>query len=77
MGRGRAGGHPAWRTADFARANLPYAGFWYDEGVQFWMSRGADAYGPAGTPGGGVGEVMRQNARGNLDPGGFTLLLHA
>jgi hypothetical protein len=62
---------------NFARANLPYAGFWYDEGVQFWMSRGADAYDPPGTPGGGVGEVMRQNARGNLDPGGFTLLLHA
>jgi hypothetical protein len=61
----------------FARANLPYAGFWYDEAMQFWMSRGADAFAPPYTAGGGIGQVIRQNARGNLDPGGFTLLLHA
>jgi hypothetical protein len=61
----------------FARANLPYAGLWYDEAMQFWISRGADAFARPYTAGGGVGQVVRENARGNLDPGGFTLLLHA
>jgi hypothetical protein len=63
--------------AVFARANLPYGGFWYDEAVQFWISRGVDPFAAPGTPGGGVLAVMVENARWNLDPGGFTMLLSA
>jgi hypothetical protein len=63
--------------AMFARANLSYTGFWYDETVQFWISRGADAFSPPGTPGRGLRGVVRQNGRGNLDPGGFSFLLSA
>ena len=63
--------------AIFAWTNLPYAGFWYDETMQFWMSRGTDGFTAPGTDGDGrVRSVIRQNARGNLDPGGFSLLLH-
>jgi len=60
----------------FARGNLPYTGLWYDEAVQFWISRGTDPFGPPGTPPGGVVAVVRTNGRANLDPGGFSLLLH-
>jgi hypothetical protein len=59
----------------FAHRNLPYAGFWYDEAVQFWVSRGVDPFAAPGRPPGGTVAVIRQNGRANLDPGGFGLLL--
>ena len=60
----------------FAQRNLPYTGLWYDEAVQFWLSLGLDPFtAPGGQPG-GVVQVIRQNGRANLDPGGFSLLLH-
>ena len=34
----------------FAHRNLPYAGFWYDEAVQFWVSRGVDPFAAPGRP---------------------------
>jgi hypothetical protein len=61
----------------FARVNLPYTGFWYDEAVQFWVSRGVDPFTAPGTPSGGIVAVVRQNGRANLDPVGFSLLLRA
>ena len=63
--------------AVFAHRNLPYSGLWYDEAVQFWISRGVDPFTAPGTPDGGLLAVARINGRANLDPGGFSLLLHA
>jgi hypothetical protein len=63
--------------AVFAHRNLPYSGLWYDEAVQFWISRGVDPFTAPGTRGGGLLAVARVNGRANLDPGGFSLLLHA
>ena len=62
--------------AVFAVRNLPYAGFWYDEAVQFLLSRGVDAFREPGDPTGGLLDVIRMNGLANLDPGGFSLLLH-
>lgn len=50
--------------------------FHYDESMQYWMARGVDAFAPPLQPPGGIRDVLYQNGRGNLDPGGFTLLLH-
>jgi hypothetical protein len=49
----------------FALRNLPYAGVSFDEATQFWMSEVATVW----------ASVVR-NGADNLDPGGFTLLLH-
>jgi hypothetical protein len=60
----------------FAWRNLSYTGFWYDETMQFWMSRGTDGFTAPGTRGDGrLVSVIRHNGRANLDPGGFSLLL--
>ena len=60
----------------FAWRNLPYTGLWYDEAVQFWISRGVNPFSAPGAEPGGVMAVIRENGRANLDPGGFSLLLH-
>jgi hypothetical protein len=63
--------------AIFAWRSLPDTGFWYDETMQFWMARGVDGFAAPGTGGDGrLRSVIKHNARGNLDPGGFSLLLH-
>jgi hypothetical protein len=59
----------------FAVANASRLGFWYDESVQFWMSMGLDSFEHPFTPPKGLAFINFENARGNLDPGGFSLLL--
>jgi hypothetical protein len=61
--------------ATFAVWHLRRTGFWYDESMQFWMSLGLDGFGPPHARPGGLKDVIRQNAIGNLDPGGFTIVL--
>ena len=62
----------------FALNHLPRTGFWYDESVQVWMSLGLDAYGdPLTPPRARFRAINEHNGRGNLDPGGFTLVLGA
>ncbi len=57
--------------------NLGYTGMWWDEAAQFWISQGLSNYAtPFATPG-GIAEVFRYNRSENLDPGGFSLILHA
>jgi hypothetical protein len=56
--------------------SLQWTAFWFDESVQFYISRGLCSFGPPGQEPGGVRHVLKQNARDNLDPGGFSLLLH-
>lgn len=50
--------------------------FWYDESVQYWISRGLDAFGPPVQTPGGLADVMKHNGLANLDPGGFSVILH-
>jgi hypothetical protein len=60
----------------FAFPHLLRTAFWYDESMQFWMSLGADDFGPPFSAPGTLRDVIRQNAASNLDPGGFSILLH-
>ena len=60
----------------FAHGNVAYTGLWFDEAVQFWISQGSPPFAPPHPPPGGIVDVVRQNGRHNLDPGGFSLLLH-
>jgi uncharacterized membrane protein YiaA len=57
--------------------NLDYPGMWWDEATQFWVSQGISRYSPSFCRSGGVRDVVRMNCLENLDPGGFSILLHA
>lgn len=56
--------------------SLHWKALWFDESVQYWMSRGLHAYGPPSQAAGNLAAVLQENGTGNLDPGGFTVLLH-
>lgn len=57
--------------------NLANAGMWWDESAQFWVSQGLSNYSPPFAERRSLRDVVRANCRENLDPGGFSLLLHA
>lgn len=63
--------------AAMAARNLGATGMWWDEAAQFWVSQGLSNYSPPFAPRQGVRDVVRRNRFENLDPGGFSLLLHA
>ncbi len=56
--------------------NLRYPGMWWDESAQFWVSQGLSNYSPPFAAPRGWRDVIRSNRYENLDPGGFSLLLH-
>jgi hypothetical protein len=60
----------------FAANNLGYRGLWWDEAAQFWVSQGLSSYSSPFSPPRGVRDVVRMNCLENLDPGGFSALLH-
>lgn len=60
----------------FAGHNLPYTGMWYDESIQFWISRAVSPFAAPHSHAGDLGDVLALNAGFNLDPGGFSVLLH-
>lgn len=60
----------------FSKGNLTDANFWYDESGQFWMAKGLNHFSPPHAPSGNIIQVLINNAQHNLDPGGFTVLLH-
>lgn len=62
-------------AASFAPWHLSRTAFWYDESMQFWMSLGLDGFGAPLAARGTAGDILKQNAIANLDPGGFSLLL--
>lgn len=72
---GMLGTGTVWAFVRFARANLDNIGIWYDEAVQFWMSRGEDPYAEPFTAPGRLIDAIHSNGLNNLDPGGFTILL--
>lgn len=59
-----------------ARNNLGYQGMWWDEAAQFWISQGLSNYAQPFAAPRSVRHVIRMNNSENLDPGGFSLLLH-
>lgn len=49
---------------------------WYDEAGQFYISKGLNHYSEPFAPYSGVADVIYYNRYFNLDPGGFSVLLH-
>lgn len=67
-----------WFTSIFgiSRFNLRYPSFWYDESGQFWISKGLNHFSKPFSATGGIYQVIQNNIRFNLDPGGFSIILH-
>lgn len=57
-----------------SRLDDPY--LWFDEAVQFWISKGVYPWAAPLAPEGGVAQVIHTNNLVNMDPGGFSVLLH-
>jgi hypothetical protein len=51
----------------------PY--FWFDEAGQIYMSLGLNHFSPPNSPLGSIGDVILNNNKYNLDPGGFSVIL--
>jgi hypothetical protein len=60
----------------FAGKSISNPNFWFDESGQFWMAKGLNHFSLPLSATGNIGDVLSNNARYNLDPGGFTVLLH-
>lgn len=58
-------------------SNLGDTGVWYDEAAQIWIAHGLHQYSGVHEELKGWRDVVRNNRFANLDPGGFSLLLHA
>lgn len=57
-------------------ANIRDPYLWFDEAGQFWISKGLNHYSnPLQVPK-GLSDVIINNAAYNMDPGGFSILLH-
>lgn len=63
-------------VGNFMNRAVASTAFWYDESVQYWISRGLDAFGPPFQTPGELADVMKHNGLANLDPGGFSVILH-
>ena len=63
-------------AAVLATHNLGYTGMWWDEAAQFWVSQGLSGYSAPFSGPSGLRDVLRMNRLENLDPGGFSVLLH-
>lgn len=60
----------------FMKNNITDPNFWFDESGQFWMSKGLNHYSLPFEQTGNLLAVVSNNATYNLDPGGFSILLH-
>ena len=56
--------------------NINNPNFWLDESGQFWISKGLYHLSPGFSDIGGITDVYKYNNQYNLDPGGFSYLLH-
>jgi len=61
----------------YAGLNIVQPYLWYDEAVQFWIGKGLNPDSPSFSTPGNFADVFENNRYYNLDPGGFSLLLHA
>ena len=55
---------------------LTYPWLWYDEAGQFWISKGLNHYSEPFSAPSSIRQVIVNNRYYNLDPGGFSILLH-
>lgn len=60
----------------FAKQNLIRPNLWYDEAGQFWIALGLNHMSPSHSKSGDIYDVIENNKSFNLDPGGFSVLLH-
>jgi hypothetical protein len=60
----------------FCAENITNQNLWFDETGQFWMAKGLNHWSKPLSPEGTIADVIANNAKHNLDPGGFTILLH-
>jgi hypothetical protein len=60
----------------FIKHNINNPSFWFDESGQFWMAKGLNHYSPKLSQTGNIADVIQNNNLFNLDPGGFSILLH-
>jgi hypothetical protein len=56
--------------------NLSNESFWLDESGQFWMAKGLYHFSQPLSKEGNVLDLINENSRHNMDPGGFTIILH-
>jgi hypothetical protein len=56
--------------------NLRAQNLWFDESVQFWVSKGLNSDSEPFSKMGSVFDVIENNKYYNMDPGGFSVLLH-
>jgi len=63
-------------TIIFAWGNITNPNFWYDESGQFWIAKGLNHFSPKFSQNGGLYDVLLNNANFNMDPGGFSVILH-
>lgn len=55
--------------------NFSFDYLWYDESGQFWLAKGLNHDAPPLSPEGSLSDVIHNNGRYNMDPGGFSILL--
>lgn len=60
----------------FVTDNINNPNFWFDESGQFWMAKGLNHFSSPLDKPGNIIAVVSNNETYNLDPGGFTILLH-
>lgn len=60
----------------FVIRNLDTSTLWYDESGQFFIAKGLNHFSSPFAEEGNLQDVIYNNARYNLDPGGFSILLH-
>lgn len=60
----------------FCKINVGNPGLWYDESGQFWIGKGLNHYSLPFSPVGNLAQVLDNNAHFNLDPGGFSIIVH-
>ena len=58
------------------KGNITNPGLWFDESGQFWIGKGLNHYSLPFSPEGGILRVLGNNAHFNLDPGGFSIIVH-
>jgi hypothetical protein len=63
-------------TILFVSKNLDTAFLWYDEAGQFFIAKGLNHDSDPLAKTQGITEVVYNNSRYNLDPGGFSIILH-
>ena len=60
----------------FLMLNLDNPNLWVDESGQFWISKGLNHVSEPLQQNGDLTDVIIQNQKYNLDPGGFSIILH-